>query len=97
MPARWRNIWGCLLYTSPSINIEKLAQQVQHKVMPMKFKYPPDSDLRRLLRFEPDSGAIWLGDRRMVLMHTMALAALRQDLVNSVGPEHCLLYTSRCV
>jgi DNA-binding NtrC family response regulator len=52
------------------------------------FKYPPDSDLRRLLRFEPDSGAIWLGDRRMVLMHTMALAALRQDLMSSVGPEH---------
>jgi len=51
-------------------------------------KYPPDSDLRRLLRFEPDSGAIWLGDRRMVLMHTTALAALRQDLVSSVGPEH---------
>ncbi|MDO8449976.1 MAG: sigma 54-interacting transcriptional regulator [Rhodoferax sp.] len=54
----------------------------------MNLKYPPDSDLRRLLRFEPDSGAIWLGDRRMVLMHTMALAALRQDLVNSIGPEH---------
>ena len=54
----------------------------------MSIKYPPDSDLRRLLRFEPDSGAIWLGDRRMVLMHTNALAALRQDLITSVGPEH---------
>ena len=54
----------------------------------MSFKYPPDRDLRRLLRFEPDSGAIWLGDRRMVLMHTNALAALRQDLMSSVGPEH---------
>ncbi|WP_198674586.1 sigma 54-interacting transcriptional regulator [Rhodoferax ferrireducens] len=56
--------------------------------MSSNLKYPPDSDLRRLLRFEPDSGAIWLGDRRMVLMHTMALAALRQDLMSSVGPEH---------
>lgn len=54
----------------------------------MSFKYPPDKDLRRLLRFEPDSGAIWLGDRRMMLMHTMALAELRQDLMTSVGPEH---------
>ena len=54
----------------------------------MTLKYPPDSDLRRLLRFEPDSGAIWMGDRRMVLMHTMALAALRQDLLSSIGPEH---------
>ena len=54
----------------------------------MSLKYPPDNDLRRLLRIETDSGAIWLGDRRMVLMHTNALAALRQDLVNSVGSEH---------
>jgi DNA-binding NtrC family response regulator len=54
----------------------------------MNLKYPQDSDLRRLLRFEPDSGAIWLGDRRMVLMHTAALAALRQDLISSTGIEH---------
>ncbi|MCM2341535.1 sigma-54-dependent Fis family transcriptional regulator [Rhodoferax sp.] len=54
----------------------------------MSFKYPPDIDLRRLLHFESDSGSIWLGDRRMVLMHTNALAALRQDLMSSVGPEH---------
>ncbi len=56
--------------------------------MPPHFKYPPDRDLRKLLRFEPDSGTIWLGDRRMVLMHTSALAALRQDLVNSMGADH---------
>ncbi|MBP8135157.1 MAG: sigma 54-interacting transcriptional regulator [Rhodoferax sp.] len=54
----------------------------------MPIKYPPDSDLRRLLRFETDSGAIWLGDRRMVLTHTNSLAALRQDLITSVGTEH---------
>src|SRR6218665_3415848 len=28
--------------------------------------YPPDADLRKLLRFEPDSGAIWFGDRRLL-------------------------------
>jgi DNA-binding NtrC family response regulator len=50
--------------------------------------YPPDQDLRRLLRFEPDSGAIWLGERRMVLLHTAALTALRHDLITSVGKEH---------
>ena len=50
--------------------------------------YPSDTDLRRLLRFTPDSGSIWLGDRRMVLLHTAALSALRQDLITSVGPEH---------
>jgi len=50
--------------------------------------YPPDADLRRLLRFEPDSGTIWLGERRMVLLHTAALTALRHDLITSVGKEH---------
>ena len=54
----------------------------------MNLKYPSDSDLRRLLRFEPDSGSIWLGERRMVLMHTAGLAALRQDLLSSMGPDH---------
>jgi hypothetical protein len=33
--------------------------------------------LCKSLRFDPDSGAIWLGDRRMVLMHTSALPTLR--------------------
>ena len=50
--------------------------------------YPPGADLKRLLRFEPDTGAIWLGERRMVLLHTAALSALRQDLIRSVGKEH---------
>ena len=56
--------------------------------MDRKLKYPSDADLRRLLRFVPDSGAIWLGERRMVLLHTAALTALRQDLISSVGSEH---------
>lgn len=50
--------------------------------------YPSDADLRKLLRFEPSSGAIWLGERRMLLLHTAALSALRQDLITSVGTEH---------
>ena len=56
--------------------------------MNSKLRYPPDADLRRLLRFMPDSGAIWLGDRRMLLLHTAGLAALRQDLIGSVGEQH---------
>src|SRR5690606_1438841 len=39
-------------------------------------------------RFEPTTGAIWLGERRMLLLHTAALSALRQDLISSVGREH---------
>jgi DNA-binding NtrC family response regulator len=52
------------------------------------FHYPPGADLRKLLRFEPESGAIWLGERRMLLVHTAALSALRQDLITSVGAVH---------
>ena len=50
--------------------------------------YPSASDLKRLLRFEPTTGSIWLGERRMVLLHTAALSALRHDLIASVGREH---------
>jgi DNA-binding NtrC family response regulator len=56
--------------------------------MSEKLKLSSGADLRRLLRFDIGSGAIWLGDRRMVLLHTGALSALRQDLIASVGAEH---------
>ena len=56
--------------------------------MALKLKYPPDQDLRRLLRFDAEGGAIWLGDRRIVMSHTAGLTALRQDLMISVGAEH---------
>lgn len=56
--------------------------------MDSSLNYPSDSDLRRLLRFEPHSGAIWLGEQRMVLLHTAALTTLRHDLIGSVGKEH---------
>lgn len=50
--------------------------------------YPSDGDLRQLLRFDPNSGAIWLGERRMLLLHTASLSELRRDLISSVGTEH---------
>lgn len=56
--------------------------------MDSSLNYPSDSDLRRLLRFEPHSGAIWLVEQRMVLLHTAALTTLRHDLIGSVGKEH---------
>ncbi|MEY4754319.1 MAG: hypothetical protein RJA44_1994 [Pseudomonadota bacterium] len=50
-------------------------------------KYPSDADLRRLLHFMPEEGSIWLGERRMLLLHTAALGALREDLIASIGPQ----------
>lgn len=51
-------------------------------------KYPKDLDLRRLVRFAPEDGMIWLAEHRMVLVHTAALAGMRKELLDSVGPEH---------
>ncbi len=49
-------------------------------------QYPEDSDLLRLVRFSSQDGAIWLAENRMVLMHAAALASLRKELINAIGP-----------
>jgi DNA-binding NtrC family response regulator/predicted hydrocarbon binding protein len=51
-------------------------------------RYPESNDLRDLVRFCEKDGTIWLGESRMVLMHTAALGALRKELLGSVGKEH---------
>jgi len=51
-------------------------------------RYPEANDLRDLVRFCESDGTIWLGESRMVLMHTAALGALRKELIQSVGKEH---------
>ncbi|MGH8808541.1 MAG: XylR N-terminal domain-containing protein, partial [Noviherbaspirillum sp.] len=40
-----------------------------------------------LLRFNTESGHIWLDENRMLLVHARALAALRKELFNSLGVE----------
>ena len=42
-------------------------------------------DLLSLLRFNADSGHIWLDEHRMMLLHTRALAELRKELLDSLG------------
>ncbi len=42
-------------------------------------------DLIREFRFSPDDGRIWLGDARMVLVHSEALASLREELLDLLG------------
>ncbi|MFM2370376.1 MAG: hypothetical protein RIS85_98, partial [Pseudomonadota bacterium] len=44
-------------------------------------------DLWSKLRFDAKSGAVWLDEQRMVLLHTGALGALRAELIRSLGPE----------
>jgi DNA-binding NtrC family response regulator len=54
----------------------------------MTIKYPQNDDLRRLIRFSAEDGTVWLGESRMLLLHAAAMAGLRRELINSVGPEH---------
>lgn len=39
------------------------------------------------LRFAPENGEIWLDDQRMVLLHSASLAALRRELIETIGIE----------
>jgi DNA-binding NtrC family response regulator len=50
-------------------------------------KFPEDLDLRRLIRFSPDDGSIWLSESRMLLLHAASLGGLREEMINSVGRE----------
>ena len=48
---------------------------------------PDISDLSSRLRFTPREGRIWLDDERMMLLHSGAFAALRQELIDTLGIE----------
>lgn len=45
------------------------------------------NDLASRLRFAFDTGHIWLGESRMILLHGAALTALRKELVDSLGVD----------
>lgn len=45
------------------------------------------SDLASRLHFVFDSGHIWLGESRMLLLHGAALTALRKELIDSLGVD----------
>ncbi|WP_193039755.1 MULTISPECIES: sigma-54-dependent Fis family transcriptional regulator [unclassified Pseudomonas] len=44
-------------------------------------------NLRSRLRFNVETGQIWLDENRMLLMHAKAFGALRQELIESLGPS----------
>lgn len=51
-------------------------------------RFPDMKDLASMLYFRPEEGQIWLGDKRMVLLHAEALGSLRQELLDSMGTEY---------
>lgn len=48
---------------------------------------PSDGDLRRLVHFSAGDGRIWLAGQRMLLVHAAALAALRRELMATLGRD----------
>jgi DNA-binding NtrC family response regulator/predicted hydrocarbon binding protein len=52
-----------------------------------ELRLPEIRDLAEQLHFSPSEGRIWLTDRRMILVHAEAFSALRQELVESFGPD----------
>ncbi|NMG43037.1 AAA domain-containing protein [Aromatoleum toluvorans] len=44
-------------------------------------------NLRSRLRFNVDSGQIWLGENRMLMFHAQAFGALRKELFDSLGAK----------
>jgi len=50
-------------------------------------RFPDMQDLTEHLFFNPQEGLIWLGEKRMLLLHAEAFGALRQELIDSMGVE----------
>ncbi len=48
---------------------------------------PGLDELASRLRFSYDHGRIWLGETRMILLHSAAMASLRKELIDSLGTE----------
>ncbi len=53
-----------------------------------KFTYPSNQDLKAMVRFEGDSGNIWLGQQRMILLHASAFGSMRSELIESFGKDY---------
>lgn len=51
------------------------------------WKYPHTRDLRELVRFADDGGAIWLGENRMLLFHAASMGTLRRELIRKQGVD----------
>lgn len=50
-------------------------------------RFPDMQDLAEHLYFNPEEGLIWLGEKRMLMLHAEAFGSLRQELLESLGVE----------
>lgn len=76
--------------TTPPIDSEARSRQSRNRNginIITDLRFPDMQDLVDRLYFNPKEGLIWLGDKRMMLMHVEAFGALRQELLESNGVE----------
>jgi DNA-binding NtrC family response regulator/predicted hydrocarbon binding protein len=52
------------------------------------YEFPDIGDLRDSVRFDAGTGSIWLEQQRVMLLHTTAFGALRDELFESLGTEN---------
>lgn len=64
------------------------ATQTVLKDIITDLRFPDMKDLVEHLHFRPDEGAIWLGEKRMLLLHAEAFGTLREELVEILGSEY---------
>jgi DNA-binding NtrC family response regulator/predicted hydrocarbon binding protein len=53
----------------------------------MTHEFPDIRDLREAVRFDAGTGCIWIEQLRVMLIHTSAFGALRDELIESLGWE----------
>ena len=51
---------------------------------------PSNQDLKEMIRFDEESGFIWLGQQRMILLHASAFGSMRSELIHSFGEEYSM-------
>jgi DNA-binding NtrC family response regulator/predicted hydrocarbon binding protein len=51
------------------------------------YNYPSSDDLKNRIRFSSETGHIWLGEQRMLLMHSEAMGSMRRELIETMGVE----------
>ncbi len=47
-----------------------------------------NKDLKAMIKFDNETGIIWLGQQRMLLLHTSAFGVLRSELINSFSNKY---------
>ena len=74
-------------FPSPNVSWRGGAVETSRKTQVTGEPAMAVSELASRLRFEFESGHIWLGESRMILLHGAALTALRKELIDSLGVD----------